>query len=80
MDKSGKLATKQTTKHVTKPHNPEGTKKGYKVKVLDNATGQARWVDGSRGLAKDPNGDPMGPGGGSTLKGKPQKVPKLGKV
>lgn len=76
MEKGGKPATKQTTRHVTKPHNPEGTKKGYKVKVIDNETGKASWVDGSRGLAKDPNGDPEGPGGGSPLAGRPQKVPK----
>jgi hypothetical protein len=76
-------ATKQTTKHVSKPHNPEGTQKGYKVKVIDNETGEARWVDGSRGLAKDPNGDPIGPGGKSPVsikKPKSVKVPKMDKV
>tara|TARA_R100000951_G_scaffold112718_1_gene113473 strand:- start:4938 stop:7082 length:2145 start_codon:yes stop_codon:yes gene_type:complete len=60
-----KLATKQTTKHTTKPHNPEGTQKGYKVKDIDNETGTAQWLDGSRGLAKDPAGDPVAPEGNS---------------
>lgn len=77
MEKGGKPATKQTTKHVTKPHNPEGTTKGYKVKVNDNETGKATWIDGSRGLAKDPKGDPIGPGGNSPIAAPGQKVPKM---
>ena len=75
-----KLATKRTTRHVTRPHNPEGTRKGYKVKVVDNETGIARWEDGSRGFAKDPNGDPVGPGGLSPTSVPRQKVPKTDKV
>lgn len=76
-------ATKQTTKHISKPHHAEGTQKGYKVKVIDNETGQAKWIDGSRGLAKDPNGDPIGPGGSSPVsikKPKSVKVPKTEKI
>lgn len=72
-------ATKQTTRHVSKPHHAEGTQKGYKVKVIDNETGEAKWIDGSRGLAKDPQGDPIGPSGKSPVSTKKQVVPKLGK-
>lgn len=79
LDKSGKLPTKRTTRHVTKPHNPEGTRKGYKTKVIDNETGKVRWIDNSRGVAKDPNGDPIGPGGKSPLSISAQKVPKMEK-
>ena len=80
MEKGGRPATKQTTKHITKPQNPEGTKKGYKVKVIDNETGKAGWIDGSRGLAKDPKGDLMSPPGKSPLSSHPQKVPKTVKT
>jgi len=73
-----KLATKQTTKHTTKPHNPEGTQKGYKVKDIDNETGRAQWIDGSRGLAEDPAGDPIGPKGNSPISiRKPKSSPAV---
>jgi hypothetical protein len=74
--KSGRLPTKRTTRHVTKPRNPEGTRKGYKVKSLDNETGKVKWIDGSRGLAKDPKGDPIGPSGRSPVSAPKQKIPK----
>jgi hypothetical protein len=46
---------------------------------LDNETGKVKWVDASRGLAKDPKGDPTAPEGRSPVASTSQKVPPLGK-
>jgi hypothetical protein len=75
-----KLATKQTTKHTVKPHAAEGAQKGYKVKDIDNETGKANWIDGSRGLTRDNAGDPVAPEGNSPLSIPKQKKQKLEKI
>jgi hypothetical protein len=75
---SGGLPTKQTTKHIAKPHHKEGTVKGYKIKDTDPSTGKAKWIDASRGLALDNNGDPVAPPGSSPVKGTKNKLPPLG--
>lgn len=60
MEKSGvRLPTKQTTRHIPRTQQPEGSvnSKGY-IKILDNETGKTRWIDKKKGVALDLQGDP----------------------
>ena len=54
--------------------------KGYKLKDTDPETGKVKWIDGSRGLALDDNGNPVAPPGRSPVKGKKNKLPLAGLV
>jgi hypothetical protein len=54
--------------------------KGYKLKDTDPETGKVKWIDASRGLALDNNGNPVSPPGKSPVRGTKNKLPPQGLV
>jgi len=54
--------------------------KGYKLKDTDPETGKVKWIDASRGLALDDNGNPVSPPGKSPVRGTKNKLPPQGLV
>lgn len=55
---AGRLPTKITTRHVKNPTLPEGaTTTDGRIKVVDNNSGRAKYIDQKIGLALDSNGD-----------------------
>jgi len=78
--RGGKLPTKRTTAHVTRPHNPEGTQKGRSIKTIDNSTGKVEWIDGSPGIGMDSEGDVTSDPKQSLKSSIKYKKPRAGKV
>lgn len=49
----------RSTKHIAKPQASVGAKKDGKIKVVDGRTGKESWRQGSTGMLKDWDGDPI---------------------
>ncbi len=49
----------RATKHIPKPQASIGAKKDGKIKVVDGRTGKESWRQGTKGMLKDYDGDPI---------------------
>lgn len=49
----------KATKHIPKPQAPIGSKNKGKIKVIDGRTGKESWRQGTKGMIKDFDGDPI---------------------
>jgi len=71
---------KKATKHIPKHQAPIGTIRGQKRKVLDGETQKESWRQGSKGFARDWDGDPIARNyNRSKMKNKPHHSPHSGK-
>lgn len=49
----------KATKHIAKPQESIGARKDGKIKVVDGRTGKEMWRQGTKGMMKDYDGDPI---------------------
>jgi len=49
----------RATKHIPKPQESIGARKNGKIKVVDGRTGKEMWRQGTKGMVKDYDGDPI---------------------
>jgi len=67
------------TKHIAKPQAPIGSIKDGKIKVVDGRTGKEAWRQGTTGMSKDWDGDPVSRNyNRAGMKKQPQHHPKMG--
>jgi hypothetical protein len=67
------------TKHIAKPQANIGDVHGGKIKVIDGTTGKESWRQGTTGMSKDWDGDPIATNyGRAGMKNRPQHHPKVG--
>lgn len=66
------------TKHIPKPQAPIGAKKDGKLKIIDGRTGHVSWRQGTKGFAKDFDGDPTAINHNRAgMKKRPQHSPRM---
>jgi hypothetical protein len=66
------------TKHIPKPQESIGAKKKGKIKVVDGRTGKEMWRQGTKGMLKDYDGDPIAVNHTAAgLKHRPQHHPRM---
>lgn len=74
----GNLPNKPT-KHIKKPQPLVGAVKNGKLKVLDGDTGKTSWRQGTTGMSRDWDGDPISSNYNlSGIKSRPTHSPKMG--
>lgn len=67
----------RATKHIPKPQESIGARKNGKIKVIDGRTGKVAWRQGTRGMMKDYDGDPIAVNHtAANIKKRPQHHPR----
>ena len=67
------------TKHIPKAQANIGETRGHKIKFIDGTTGKESWRQGSTGMLKDWDGDPISTNyNRAGMKNRPQHHAKIG--